>query len=114
MTLGGCASGSNNGSDDSEPSTGLPAPVMLAPSELEASPVEITLNRPLVVQVGEEDPGAWTGSVADESIAEFEPGGERDTATYNPAFMGIKPGETDATLVAPGGEVYDFTLVVTE
>lgn len=91
----------------------LPAPIILEPSALAGKQVSISLQIPLVVRINDDTALAkWTGSVADSSVATFVPGGQRNGASFNPGFTGVKVGSTAATLTGPDGKVVAFTLTV--
>lgn len=104
---------SSCGARDAEPATGSPQalpPVIAEVAELDGSTFEITPAQPLVVNAP--DPTKWTGEASDDSVAEFVPGEDDGSALFNPGFKAKGSGSTDATMTAPDGTVYAFTIVV--
>lgn len=107
MSLSAC------GARDAESATGSPQalpPVIAEVQELDGSTFEINPAQPLVVNAP--DPTKWTGEASDDSVAEFVPGEDDGSALFNPGFKAKGSGSTDATMTAPDGTVYAFTIVV--
>ncbi len=107
LSLSSC-DGGDVGSNTDSPQA-LP-PVIAEVGELDGSTFEINSAQPLVVNAP--DPTEWTGEASDHSVAEFIPGKDDGSALFNPGFEARGSGSTDATMTAPDGTVYSFTLVV--
>lgn len=115
VSLGACSAGSDSsGADSSESESGevLP-PVLVEPSGLAGKTFEITKEQPLVITV--EDPATvadWEGSATDDAVAKFVAGKDDGSAQFNPGFEAVGPGNTDASVTSPDGEVFEFTITV--
>ena len=113
MSLVGCAQTAPQPGPSTSAGQQLPAPIIREPSALAGQQIRISLQIPLVVKIDDTTALAkWTGSVADSSVATFVAGGERNGASFNPGFNGVKVGTTQATLTGPDGKVIAFTLTV--
>jgi hypothetical protein len=87
------------------------APIFVDPATVDGTTVSVPLDNVVVINV--DDPTAWTGKVADESIATFTPGSADGTATFNPGVQPVAEGTTTVTITEKGGATHTFTLTVT-
>lgn len=121
VSLGACSSGagssgadsSGSGSSGSAKQGEVLPPILVAPSDLAGKTFEITKEQPLVINV--EDPSTvadWAGSADDSVVAKFVPGEDDGSAQFNPGFEAVGSGSTDASVIAPDGEVFEFTITV--
>ena len=56
----------------------------------------------------------WTASIADPAIAEFTPGRNDGSASFNPGITGLAAGSTEVTLTnSTSGTAVTFTVDVT-
>ena len=112
LTASAC---STPASDDSSSNSTVIAPVIVDIASLDGTTVEVSVDN--VVDLVAEDVTAWSGVVADPTIAEFIPGtSEGDTADAlktNPGIQPLVEGETKVTLTSTDGTTVTFTLVVT-
>lgn len=93
----------------------LPAPIIHTPDELDGQNITINFERSLIINVPD-NPQDWTtGSVDDNTIAQFIPGRADATATFNPGFIARNHGETTAHITNPTtGTTITFTLTISE
>lgn len=118
--LAGCsstpsASEATQSAQDTQAATTTEAlpPIMKEPAVLDGSKVTVPIQRELVFTIPEsDDAAAWTGSLDDDTIAEFVPGSDDGSATYNPGVHPLAEGETTMTLTDPTGQTISFTLVI--
>lgn len=109
VSLVACSPGT---STPSETNGALP-PVIVTPSELAGTTVEITQEQPLVISVEDAtEVEAWVGSVVDINVATFVPGEDDGDAQFNPGFEAVSAGSTEASVTSPEGEVLEFTITV--
>ncbi len=106
LSLSSCGGDAESNADSPQ---ALP-PVIAEVGELDGSTFEINAAQPLVVNAP--DPTEWTGEASDPAVAEFVPGKDDGSALFNPGFEAKGSGSTDATMTAPDGTVYAFTIVV--
>ena len=85
-------------------------PVMMPTEGLDGATVQVPLSNTLVIQAAE--PTAWTGTVADASIAKFVPGGDDGSAVFNPGVRPLAVGSTQVT-ITDGTTTITFTVEVT-
>lgn len=110
----GCSSSADTGEgNETGPITDPVLPPEIAEStQLEGEEFVLVGDQELVINV--DDPASWTGETSDPSVAEFQAGSDDGSATYNPGFTPKSPGTTAASITSPGGETYEFTIVVAE
>lgn len=85
-------------------------PVMAPTDGLDGTTVQVPLTNTLVIQA--EDPTAWTGTVADASVAEFVAGRDDGSAVFNPGVRPLAAGSTEVT-ITDGTTTITFTVEVT-
>lgn len=85
-------------------------PVMVSTDGLDGTTVQVPLSNMLVIQAAE--PTAWTGTVADATIAEFVPGNDDGSAVFNPGVKPLAVGSTQVT-ITDGTTTHTFTVEVT-
>lgn len=114
MVMAGCSQNTSAPTPPKETSAATQAlgPVIFAPDDLDGASISISLDFPLVINVGEDALTDWVGEVADQTVASFVPGEVRDGVQFNPAFEGHREGTTDAVLIGPGGARITFTISV--
>ena len=112
VALAGCASPSPEASGGSSGDSEVPSPVIVALDEsLDGTTVSVPLDS--AVDLTADEPEAWTGTVTDESIAEFIPGGDEGSATFNPGLKPLATGTTEVQLTDGASDI-TFTLEVTD
>ncbi|QEO14369.1 hypothetical protein FLP10_08015 [Agromyces intestinalis] len=112
LALTGCSSGGDEPSDTSE--NVLP-PVMVQLDEVDGTTVEVPLDNVIVLQGDDETFTAWEADIADPSIAEFTPGKDDGSATFDPGITPRKVGSTEVTLDnSESGDTVSFTVEVIE
>ena len=110
----GCSGSADSGEgNETGPITNPALPPEIAETtQLQDETFLLVGDQELVINV--DDPASWTGETSDPSVAEFEPGSDDGSVSYNPGFTPKSPGTTAASLTSPGGDVYEFTIVVEE
>jgi hypothetical protein len=76
-----------------------------------ATAVSVPLGSMVVFNVP--DPAAWAATVADPSIATFQPGGNQGSYTTKPGLVPVAQGTTEVTATGPDGVTNTFALTVT-
>lgn len=111
LVLVGCSSGSSSGDG-----TQVIAPVVMDVNDLEGETVDLVVGQALDITTGSLAVDSYSGEVADTAVAEFVPGREDGSATYNPGVTAVGPGTTQVTLSNSDGGIQDvvFTVDVTE
>ena len=84
-------------------------PVMIDPAT--TSEISVRITRTIVLTVA--DPGKWSATIADPTIAIFVAGGDQGSYTNNPGIKPLAVGSTTATITGPDGKNYLLTITVT-
>ncbi|UOE43540.1 hypothetical protein [Agromyces larvae] len=114
LAFSGCAAGA--GDETAEPTDGdvLP-PIMVQLDEVDGTTVEVPLDNVIVLQGDDETYTAWEADIADESVAEFTPGRDDGSASFDPGITPLKVGSTEVTLDnSETGDSVTFTVDVVE
>lgn len=94
----------------------VPAPVSVMIDELDGQTVDVPLDSVLNINVGDADVTAFTATIDDPAIAEFQPGEDDGSARFNPGVRPLAVGETAVTITDESGglDPIEFVLRVTE
>lgn len=94
----------------------VPAPVSVMVDELGGQTVDVPLDSVLNINVGDADVTAFTATIDDPAIAEFQPGEDDGSAQFNPGVRPLAVGQTAVTLIDESGglDPVEFVLRVTE
>jgi len=84
-------------------------PVMIDP--VTTSEVSVRITRTIVLTVA--DPGKWSATIADPTIAKFVAGGDQGSYSTNPGITPLAVGSTTAMITGPDGKNYLLTITVT-
>jgi len=84
-------------------------PVMIDP--LTTSEVSVRITRTIVLTVA--DPGKWSATIADPTIAIFVAGGDQGSYTNNPGIKPLAVGGTTATITSNDGQIFTLAITVT-
>jgi hypothetical protein len=84
-------------------------PVMIDP--LTTSEVSVRITRTIVLTVA--DPGKWSATIADPTIAIFVAGGDQGSYTNNPGIKPLAVGSTTATITSNDGQIFTLAITVT-
>ena len=128
LGLSACSSGSDDSagttpatagtpgaSSTASASTGVLPPVIVNIADIDGTTVDVPLGNTIDLVTGEgEDPTTWTAKLSDESVAEFVPGKNDGSATFNPGITPLAEGTTDVVLSNPATDAsVSFTVNVT-
>lgn len=106
-----CTASSTDTSSDSS----VIAPVIVNATDLDGKTVEVQEGN--VIDIVADDVTAWTGEVADPTVAEFIAGSSEGTGSdalvMNPGVKALKAGETKVTMTSTDGSTITFTVKVT-
>ncbi len=91
------------------------APVTMNVDDLQGATVDLVVGQALNVDTGDLAVDSYTGEVADPSVAEFVPGREDGSATFNPGVNALAAGTTEVTMTNESGGIQplQFTVTVT-
>ena len=73
-------------------------PVIADLGAIEGTTVEVRVGGTIDLTGDDETFTGWTAAIADPAIAEFTPGREDGSASFNPGITGLAPGSTEVTL----------------
>ena len=92
------------------------APVTMDAGALQGETVELVVGQVLNINTGDLAVDSYRGEVADASVAEFVPGREDGSATFNPGIEALAPGTTEVVMTNSNGGIQPltFTVEVTE
>lgn len=100
ISLAACSDNDSDGGSSTPTSAAggsqaLP-PVIVSTDGLEGTTVQVPLTNTIVINAN--DPTTWSGTVADTTVANFVPGHNDSSATFNPAIKPLKAGTTSVTI----------------
>jgi hypothetical protein len=112
LVLGACASPSPSPSGSS---TRVIAPVTESANDLQGTTVSLVVGQTLNIDTGDLAVDSYEGEVTDPVVAEFVPGRDDGSATFNPGVLALSVGTTEVEMTnAQGGiEPLRFTVEVT-
>lgn len=92
------------------------APVTESANDLQGATVQLVVGQALNIDTGDLAVDSYEGEVTDPVVAEFVPGRDDGSATFNPGVLALSVGTTDVEMTnAQGGiEPLRFTVEVTE
>lgn len=92
------------------------APVTMDVNDLQGATVDLVVGQVLNINTGDLAVESYSGTVADPSVAEFVPGRDDGSATFNPGVEALAVGSTEVVLSNSDGGIQDvtFTVDVTE
>ncbi len=114
LAVVGLAACSDNDSDSGTSTPGggssqaLP-PVIVGTDGLEGTTVQVPLTNTIVINA--QNPTNWSGTVSDTTIAQFVPGHDDGSATFNPAIKPLKAGTVNVT-ITDGTTTINFVVQV--
>lgn len=88
------------------------APVTMDANDLQGATVDLVVGQVLNINTGDLAVDSYTGEVADTSVAEFVPGREDGTATFNPGVKALAEGSTEVVLANSNGGIQNLTFTV--
>jgi hypothetical protein len=88
------------------------APVTMDVGDLQGTTVELVVGQALNITTGDLAVDSYTGEIDDPTVAEFVPGREDGSATYNPGVLALAPGSTEVVLSNTDGGIQDVTFSV--
>ncbi|MGA1835691.1 hypothetical protein VD659_02050 [Herbiconiux sp. 11R-BC] len=96
-------------------SAGMLPPIIVNVADIDGTTVDVPLGNTIdLVTASGEDPTVWTAKIADPAIAEFVPGKNDGSATFNPGITPLAVGSTDVVLSNPTTDArVSFTVNVT-
>ena len=91
------------------------APVTMDVNDLQGATVDLVVGQALNIDTGDLAVDSYTGEVADPSVAEFVPGRDDGSATFNPGVTALAAGTTEVTMTNDSGGIQPlrFTVSVT-
>lgn len=91
------------------------APVTMNVNDLQGATVDLVVGQALNIDTGDLAVDSDTGEVADPAVAEFVPGRDDGSATFNPGVTALAAGTTEVTMTNDSGDIQPlrFTVSVT-
>ncbi len=93
-------------------STPVIAPVTISANDLQGSSVDLVPGQSLNIDTGDLEVTSYRGEVADTEIAQFVPGREDDSATFNPGVVALAVGSTEVRMSNTDGGIQDLVFTV--
>lgn len=106
------SSGTPTSPDPSGSSTSVIAPVIRSAEGLQGETIELVVGQALDIDTGDLAVDSYTGTVADTAVAEFVPGRDDGSATFNPGVTALAEGRTSVELVNAQGGIQPLTFTV--
>ena len=113
FALVGCAQSDGNTDAGGEITNPVVAPEIIAVRDIEGADVNLIVGQTLVAKTPEDDLGGYLAELSDDSVVEFSPDSETDSASFNPGFTALNVGTTEVRLIAANDMAYEFTIHVT-
>lgn len=88
------------------------APVTMDANDLQGETVQLAVGQALNINTGDLAVDSYTGEVADPSVAEFVPGREDGSATFNPGVTALAAGSTEVVMTNADGGIQPLTFTV--
>ncbi len=112
MLVLGLTACAQSGSSPSGDSTDVIAPVTKDANDLQGATVELVVGQVLNINTGDLAVDSYTGTVADAKVAEFVPGHEDSSASFNPGVKALAAGSTEVEMVNEQGGIQPLTFTV--